>query len=50
MGSWLKFVPVSEETFSSNILIQEFSFPAEFFILHSTNREADDVQTKRKGS
>ena len=28
----------------------EFSFPLEFFILHSSNREADDVQIERKGS
>ena len=35
MGAWL------QRTFSSNILLVEFSFPVEFFILHSTNREAD---------
>ena len=46
MGAWLQFVYVSKRTFSSNILLPEFSFSFVCFILPSTNREADDVQTE----
>ena len=42
MGAWLQFVCVSKRTFSDNILLLEFSFPFEFFILHPTDMEADD--------
>ena len=49
MGAWLQFVYVSERAFPSNILLLEYSFRLEFFILHSTNMEADDVQMERKG-
>ena len=49
-NAWLQFVYVSKRTFSSNILLQHFSFPLQFFILHSTNKEADDAQVNRKGS
>ena len=34
--------PVSKRTVSSNILLQECSFPLESVILHFTNREADE--------
>ena len=37
-NAWLQFVYVSKLTFSSDILLQHFSFPFEIFILHSTNR------------
>ena len=45
----MQFVYVSKGTFSSNIMFQ-FSFLLKFFMLQSTNREADDVQIERKGS
>ena len=50
MDAWFQFVYVSKRPFSSNILLQHFSFPLQFFILHSTNKEADDAQVNRKGS
>ena len=50
MGAWLQFVYGSKRTFSSNLVLPEFPFPLEFFIRHSTNSEADDVQMERKGS
>ena len=50
MGAWLQFVYVSERAFPSNILLLEYSFRLEFFIHHSTNMEADDVQMERKGN
>ena len=51
MGAWLQFVYFSKKAFSSNVLLLEFSFPLpEFFVLHSTSREADDEQMEPKGS
>ena len=50
MGARLQFVCLSKRTFSSNSLSLEFSLPLEFFILHATKREADDVQMERKGN
>ena len=50
MDAWLWFVYVGKGKFLVNILLPEFSFPLEFFISHSTDREADDVQTERTGS
>ena len=51
MDAWLQLVYVYKRTFSSNILLPEgFFFPLEFFILHSTDREADDVQMEQKES
>ena len=50
MGAWFQFVDVGKKTFSTNSLLSEFFFPLEFFIFHSTNREAEDVQIERKGS
>ena len=41
---WLLFVYMSKSIFSHNILLLEFSIPLEFFIHHSTNREADNMQ------
>ena len=32
------------------VFLPELSSPLEFFILQSTNREADDVQIERTGS
>ena len=32
--------------FSSDILLLEFPFPLEFFVLHSTNREVDEAERK----
>ena len=49
MGAWLQFVYISKRTFFMFLLL-EFSFSLEFVILHSTNREADDVQMERTGS
>ena len=46
----LQFVYVNKRSFSSNILLPEFTIPLEFFVLHSTNEQADGVQTERKGS
>ena len=46
MGAWLQFVYMSKKTFLSDIFLPDFSFPLELFILHSTDREADDVQTR----
>ena len=50
MDAWLQFVYVSKGTFSSYILVLRFSSPHEFFMLHLTDREADNVQMERKGS
>ena len=49
-GDWLQLVYMSKRTSSSNIFLLEFSFPLKFFILQSTNREADDVQMEQRGS
>ena len=49
MGAWLQFVYLNKRPFSSNILLLVF-FSLEFFTLHPTHREADDVQMEQKGS
>ena len=50
MGASLQCDYVSKGTFSSDILLLDFffSFSLELIILHSTNREADEVQLERK--
>ena len=48
MGAWLQFVCVSKRKCRANFFLLEFSFPLDFFILHST--KADDVQIEWKES
>ena len=57
MAGWLQFVNVNKNTLSSNFLFFFFVFflatvffSLEFFIFHSTSKEADAVQMERKGS
>ena len=50
MGAWLQFVYVSKRTVYKQHSVLEICFPIQFSSLHSTNREADDVQMERKGS
>ena len=49
LDTWLQFVYVIKKKFSGNIATRVFRSLG-FLILHSTNREADYVQTKQKGS
>ena len=42
MRAWLQVAYVSKRTFSSNILLLQFSFHLDFVMLLSTKREADD--------
>ena len=52
MGASLQCDYVSKGTFSSGVLLLDFflsfSFSLELVILHSTNREADEVQLEQK--
>ena len=50
MGTWLQlFLHDQDHNFMKHF-VQIVFFPLTFFILHSANMEADDVQMERKGS